>query len=253
IKSIRRHGEAASVDQAQVAEERVRITKILSQYKPEDQYNFDETGLFAYAPPDRGLALRQMSGRKANRFRITIGLCCNADGSDKRDLFIIGKSRKPRCFNSQSPTTKGFYYRANQSAWMTSFLFQEWLQNFDLAMQREGRYVILLLDNFSAHRVPYQPTHIHLEFFAPNMTPFIQPLDAGIIRTFKALYRRAFCKRAVDLDEAGERDIYKINLLEAMLMTNSAWDRVDASTIRNCWKHSGLQRYALFFVVFLLC
>ncbi|KIJ12770.1 hypothetical protein PAXINDRAFT_35336, partial [Paxillus involutus ATCC 200175] len=83
--------------------------------------------------------------------------------------------------------------------------------------------------------------HIQLEFFKPNLTSFVQPLDAGVIRCFKALYRRSFCDRAIDLDEAGQRDIYKINLREAMLMAKEAWDVVDPQTIQHCWNHAGIQ------------
>ncbi|EJD00270.1 uncharacterized protein FOMMEDRAFT_92555, partial [Fomitiporia mediterranea MF3/22] len=71
------------------------------------------------------LASRQMSGRKNSQFRITIGLCCNADSSEKRKPFFISKSCMPWCFKPQHPEERGFYYHANQSAWMTVVLFQE--------------------------------------------------------------------------------------------------------------------------------
>lgn len=99
----------------------------------------------------------------------------------------------------------------------------------------------MTLDNFSGHFINYEPTNIQLEYFEPNMTSFVQPLDAGIIRCFKAHYRRAFCERAIELDEAGEEDIYKINLLEAMLMSKAAWNAISQETIENCWKHTGIQ------------
>jgi hypothetical protein len=77
------------------------------------------------------------------------------------------------------------------------------------------------------------------------MTSFVQPLDAGIIRCFKAHYRRAFCERAIELDEAGEDNIYKINLLEGMLMAKAAWDAVTPETIENCWNHTCIQRFVI--------
>ncbi|KAF9220550.1 hypothetical protein BS17DRAFT_759531 [Gyrodon lividus] len=46
---------------------------------------------------------------------------------------------------------------------------------------------------------------------------------------------------SVDLDEAGEREIYKIDLLEAMVMANEAWNSVMPETIRNCWNHTRIQ------------
>ncbi|KAF7790672.1 hypothetical protein EIP86_001628 [Pleurotus ostreatoroseus] len=70
------------------------------------------------------------------------------------------------------------------------------------------------------------------------MTPFVQPLNAGVIRCFKAHYQRQFCEHAIKLDEAEEANIYKIDLLEAMLITQKAWAAVTAKTIVVCWHHS---------------
>lgn len=88
--------------------------------------------------------------------------------------------------------------------------------------------------------IAYQPTNIELIYFEPNLTPYVQPLDAGIIRCFKAHYCKAFCARTIDMDDAGEEDIYKINLLEVMLMARQAWDAVSPETIANCWRHTGI-------------
>ncbi|KIJ48340.1 hypothetical protein M422DRAFT_45354 [Sphaerobolus stellatus SS14] len=109
-------------------------------------------------------------------------------------------------------------------------------------MHQQERKIILLLDNFSGHYVDYIPKNIQVEFFAPNLTSFVQPCNGGIIRCFKAHYRRAFCMRALDLEEAGERDIYKVNLLEAMLMAKNAWNAVTQDTIRHCWDHTKIQQ-----------
>jgi hypothetical protein len=92
------------------------------------------------------------------------------------------------------------------------------------------------------HNINYQPTNVKIVFFEPNLTPFVQPLDAGVIRCFKAHYRRAFCQRALELDDAGEQDIYRISLIEAMLMAKEAWDAINSETIKNCWDHAGIQR-----------
>lgn len=92
-------------------------------------------------------------------------------------------------------------------------------------MIRQHRSIILLIDNFSGHYIDYKPKNIRLEFFAPNMTSFVQPLDAGIIRCFKAYYRRAFCLR-----------------VEVMLMAKEAWASISAQTIENCWNHTQIQK-----------
>ena len=105
-------------------------------------------------------------------------------------------------------------------------------------MRAENRHILLTVDNFSAHSIDYVPTNIQLEFFEPNLTSFVQPLDAGIIRCYKAQYRKAVCMRALELDAAGERDIYKINVLEGIKMSEAAWNAVTAETIQHCWNHT---------------
>ena len=108
-------------------------------------------------------------------------------------------------------------------------------------MAQHDRHIILLIDNFAGHNISYQPKNIRVEFFAPNLTSYVQPCDAGIIRCFKAHYHHAFCLRALDADEAGQENIYKIDLLEAMLMAKAAWSKVTAATIEHCWNHTKIQ------------
>ena len=104
-----------------------------------------------------------------------------------------------------------------------------------MKFRRQQRKILLWVDNFSGHEIDYIPTNIRIEFFEPNMTSFVQPLDAGIIRCFKAHYRKLFCLRAIDLDNAGEDNVYRINLLEVMLLAKEAWREVTRETIVNCW------------------
>lgn len=107
-------------------------------------------------------------------------------------------------------------------------------------MHWEGRHILLLADNFGAHYIDYEPSNITLEFFEPNLTSHVQPLDAGIIHCVKALYRKALCKRALDLEKAGNDDLFKIDILEVMRMLKRAWSEVKLSTIENCWKHTSI-------------
>ena len=113
----------------------------------------------------------------------------------------------------------------------------------DGQFQRQGCKVLLTLNNFTAHEnLSYQPTNIRLKYSKPNMTSFVQLLDQGIIRCFKVHYHKAFCLQAIELNDAGVNNIYKINLFEAMLMVKEAWDAVSPETIKNCWKHTDIQQ-----------
>jgi hypothetical protein len=109
----------------------------------------------------------------------------------------------------------------------------------DQEFKHQKPQVCLILDNFSGHSILYKPKFIKLVPFKPNMTLFVQPLNASIIRCFKAHYCRTFCQRAIEMDDTGESDIYKIDLLEVMLMAQAAWAAMSADTIQNCWNHMG--------------
>ena len=107
---------------------------------------------------------------------VTALVCANMDGSDKRRLLIIRKSKEPRCFRGKSlPVT----YRANKNAWMTAEIFTDWIREFNREMCKKKRKVILLVDNCSAH--PKESAdclnNVWLEFLPPGTTSVIQPCD----------------------------------------------------------------------------
>ncbi|KIK92232.1 hypothetical protein PAXRUDRAFT_147776, partial [Paxillus rubicundulus Ve08.2h10] len=116
-----------------------------------------------------------------------------------------------------------------------------WVKKFNFKMCCSNCNVCLIIDNFSGHTISYQPTNVQLEFFEPNMISFMQPCDAGIICCLKAIYCKNFCQHAINLDEGGEWEIYKLNILEGMMMAWHAWDQVLLEAIKNCWDHTQIQ------------
>ena len=123
------HGEAGSVDLAAVEAEKLRIRELLMPFAPKDRWNADETAFFPFVPPDRGLAKEQMSRKKSSKFRLTLLLACNADGSEKKSVFHIGKFKQPQCFGKIGPNECRFEYRSNKAAWMTQQLFEEYVRS----------------------------------------------------------------------------------------------------------------------------
>ena len=83
-------------------------------------------------------------------------------------VLFIGKSKKPRCFAGINVETLLVIYQANKNAWMTSVLFEEWITNWDAALVREGRRILLLVDNCTAHPSLATLQNIRLEFYHPT-------------------------------------------------------------------------------------
>jgi hypothetical protein len=194
-------------------------------------------------PPDRGLAKEKCSGLKAEKTRITIAVTTNSDGSEKLPLLIIGKWAKPRAFQKKSGLALGFDYHFNKRAWMTTEIFHDWLARLNSQMKSEKRNILLLVDNFSAHSLPEGGlSNIRLEFFSPNLTAHVQPMDAGIIKAFKSHYKQRFISKSIQRYDQGVpiTNVYKIDQLAAMHLSRLAWQCVSAATIQKCWNHTGI-------------
>ena len=210
-------------------------------------------------PPDRSLATKQMSGEKKNKTRLTLVFIVNSTGSHLVKAIFIGHAKGPRCFNKKSGEAHGFEYYWNKKAWMTGSIFPLYvilltnfllwftdiiprvLEKLNSEMRSQRRKILLYIDNAPSHIFDQTKlTNIRVEFLNPNMTSHIQPLDAGIIRAFKAHYRRLYILRALLRDEANLVDMYAIDQLEGMHLAEEAWSYVSETTVRNCWKHTGI-------------
>ncbi|KAG8391682.1 hypothetical protein BUALT_Bualt01G0212700 [Buddleja alternifolia] len=95
IRSFRRFGESGSVDIEKIKASLPSIREELDKWAWKVIYNMDETGLFYRMQANNSFTTKQLEGRKQNKERITIVICCNGDGSDKLPLWIIGRVLKP--------------------------------------------------------------------------------------------------------------------------------------------------------------
>ena len=86
------------------------------------------------------------------------------------------------------------YWKVNRKAWVTSEHFMDWFHN--CVVPQVKRYlagknlsfkVLLLLENAPGHLTDMNGAHPNVEvmFLLPNTTLLIQPLDQGVISTFK--------------------------------------------------------------------
>ncbi|XP_042898966.1 tigger transposable element-derived protein 6-like [Parasteatoda tepidariorum] len=171
--------------------------------------------------------------------RLTVLLCANADGSQKLTSLVIGRAEKPRCFkNIKSFPTD---YDSNKNAWMTQALFKNFLRELDKKMSFQKRNIILFLDQCTAH-LNLKLKNVRIEFFPVNCTSKLQPLDLGIIRSFKESYRKQLVRKSLMFLDSGDfqdASKAKINVLEALNLISSAWDSVDRKCIINGFNKAG--------------
>ena len=250
IHRYRRFGEAASVDRVTVETELSDTRVDIKEYELRDIYNMDESALFWKMMPDATLADQQLPGGKIEKARVTINLCCNADGSKKLPPWFIGKAKTPRCFGRASVKIQNFkcIWKHNTKGWMTGVIFKEYLKWMDL--QVAPRKSILLIDGFSAHQTGLDLFHSENEnglgfitviFLPANATSICQPLDQGIIKAWKAHYRRRFLRYVIS-EYNDDKDPFKtMNVLQALRWGIDVWDNdITENTIYRCWLKSRL-------------
>ena len=190
------------------------LPTLLSKYDLKDIFNADEFGLFYQCLPNKTYHFKgqKCSGGKNSKVRLTGMAAGNAIG-EKLPMFVIGKSKTPRCFKHiKNLPCK---YKSQKKSWMDSQIFEEWVRKLDRTFRMEGRKIALLIDNCPAHPSVSDLTNVQLVFLPPNTTSVLQPMDQGVIRSLKAHYRgrvvRRLC-RALDKTKT----LPKISILQAM-------------------------------------
>ena len=130
-------------------------------------------------------------------------------------------------------------------AWMNMEIMHAILAKLDRKIIRQGRKIILLLDNVSSHSPDLKDgfSNIKVAFLPKNTTSRLQPLDAGIIKNFNVYYRKLLVRHTLaainDSDDNASNICKSVNVLLAMRWIKQAWAQVSAATIKNCFKHCG--------------
>ena len=105
-----------------------------------------------------------------------------------------------------------------------------------------------MLDNFLAYtagveiKPPPPDSKIQVEFLSPNVTSLYQPLDQGIINSFKGYYRREYLVWLLEmLDKSPQVDPVKaIDVRRSLIWVSESWFSLRKEVINNCWKKSTL-------------
>lgn len=172
---------------------------------------------------------------KFSKERVTLMLTCSQMGGKLKPL-IIGRAKRPRWLK-KCENMKEIVYKSSKKAWMTTSILVEWLKDVDSFFRKQGRKILMILDNAPCHRVENNFEHIELLFLPKNTTSRVQPLDQGIIRSFKNLYSKYFLRDAsLASDYLNIQDFCKkFNLSNAITIIIKSWLEVTTSTIKNCF------------------
>ncbi|GBN46284.1 hypothetical protein AVEN_143823-1 [Araneus ventricosus] len=79
------------------------------------------------------------------------------------------------------------------------------------------------MDNCTAHPEIKGLKSITVGYFPPNVTSILQPLDQGVIMSFKRNYRKLPLRRIVS---ALEGEDYEVDILTTLHLSKAAWNDV---------------------------
>lgn len=138
--------------------------------------------------PDRTLEFKGIKchdGTKS-KDRVTVVACCNADGSEKMPMWIIGQSKNPCFLSKLNCMLLPCEYTYHRQSRIDASSFHQWLINFQRKMACQDYKVLLTIDNCSAHKIhDLELKNVHVVFFPHNTTSHLQPLDQGITFSLK--------------------------------------------------------------------
>ena len=151
---------------------------------------------FFKALPAKGLAQK---GKKATdgkklKQRITVAFFVIADGRKVGKPIVISWSKKRRCFRLAIAPDKlaEVCYFDDSKYWMLVEIMEKALNTLNFQMRKERKNVILFLDNATVNPTSLidMYSNIKIVFLPRNKRSCLQPLNAGIIQSFKTKYRK---------------------------------------------------------------
>ncbi|XP_066126892.1 tigger transposable element-derived protein 1-like [Saccopteryx bilineata] len=222
-------------------------------YSPSQVFNVDETGLFWKRMPERMLLALEGTARpgpKAPKDHLTLLLCGNAAGDFKLKPLLVYPSENPRALKGCSKASLPVVWRSNRNDWLTPSIFREWFTGcFCPAVESYcashglPNCALLLLDGAPCHpaHLGSLSAHVRVEFLPKNTSALIQPMNQGIIATFKAHYLRCTLSHLVQEKAGGDRPSmqefwHSYTVMTAVDNIAQAWAELQPATMNSAWR-----------------
>jgi len=281
----RLYGTAPSVDEKSFAPLMENFKETINLFKQTNYsiINMDECALFFRWFGDKSLINpNNQVGRCDEKERLTV-ICAVEENGGKLPLSIVYKNQK-----MAGAKENGFFYYSEPTAWVTSDTMVDWCNDIEEYANSQNAKYLIVMDNCPAHnrflntyfnksaqyKYPvYEPKYIqgniehplkceYIRFMLlpPNTTSVFQPLDAGIIWSFKSIYKNIylslFCdglniKLSTTLENHPQKEFKTfyselpaqrkksvVPLKKCVLGITQAWKLLDTKTIKRCFLKS---------------
>ena len=211
-------GSKGLIPKADIENCRTEIRAKTAKYSPMDCINIDESGITPYAgsnysyqldEPD-GSAMGRTERNSKWRFTSVIGI----DGIGRcafKPVFIIRNCHRGLAWSEMKhkilengihvyDSSKALYY-IQANAWMNSVIWCDLMIRYNSFLVAQNRKVLLVVDNFSGHKIQTSLSNIEMAFLKPNLTSVLQPADLMVISTIKKRYNKWYNRQILNETE----------------------------------------------------
>jgi len=243
--TIRVSGEAAPAAAEEFIKELQHIIE-KGGYLPKQIFNINETAVFWKRMPSRTYISQEDAAAK-DKFTLLLG--GNAEGDYKLKPVMVYYSANPCALKGYVKHLLPLHFYSNTKGRVTGSLFIDYLTSKLEGELREycareniDFKILLIVDSAAGHPTIIQDLceHIHVAFIPPNSTSLIQPMDHGVIATFKTYYlKKTFdmLVKAVDDKNMSVKEFWQnFTIRDAIMLVGEAWAAVTSMCMNGVWK-----------------
>ncbi|XP_067138393.1 tigger transposable element-derived protein 1-like [Centruroides vittatus] len=213
-------------------------------------FNAGETCLWWKKMPKRTFISKEEDtalGFKASKDCLTLLMCSNASGDHIVKPMLVYKFFNPPVMNNLNKSAFPVYWY-NKKTWITADLFKKWFRNYFvpnvekyLKQKNLDFKVLLILDNSPSHPKNLNHPNVKIIFLPPNTTPLLQPLDQGIIATFKTHYIKHLLQWVVNKIDDESIEVIQawklFTILDCINLISLSIKEIKPLTLNACWKN----------------
>lgn len=194
----------------------------------DDIYIADEVGLFYNPSKNR---IQKLRGKKfvqgCIKDRLSIFLCTNASGRDKKKLLVCG-TEDPLMHSHRDPQTLPVLYVRHAQAHFTTRIFEEYVTCWNKELLQCNKKALLILDRATIHS-KLQLSNLKLLFVPYKSKNSLIPIRNGVYSRFRDEFRRLILEdKVMNCMNGVDRNI---TCLEALSILEKSWERTPPEVI----------------------
>lgn len=170
---------------------------------------------------------------------VVVGLCSNANGSNKLKPFVFAKPMDARFIGERFQPDNYAWFRVAPDGDANSF--SDWICEFDDQLAGNKKKALLLLKFSRQHEeIENGLRSIKLMYLPKNMNEVSMnnPFDAGLLEEFKTRYRGNCLQHFLEQQSKGEEE--SLGLRDALRFIYDSWTSIPPQTILKYWQQSKL-------------